>query len=30
MHKTYNVILFDLDGTLVDPRIGITQSVQYH
>lgn len=25
----YNVILFDLDGTLTDPKIGITKSVQY-
>ena len=29
MHKTYNIILFDLDGTLTDPKIGITKSVQY-
>lgn len=29
MYKTYNIILFDLDGTLVDPKIGITQSVQF-
>ncbi|MGE5422648.1 MAG: HAD family hydrolase [Ignavibacteriales bacterium] len=29
MHKTYNIILFDLDGTLVDPKLGITQCVQY-
>ncbi|UHA72180.1 HAD family hydrolase [Paenibacillus sp. 481] len=26
-HKTY--ILFDLDGTLTDPKLGITRSVQY-
>lgn len=25
----YNYILFDLDGTLTDPKIGITSSVQY-
>lgn len=25
----YDVILFDLDGTLTDPRPGITKSVQY-
>ena len=25
----YNVILFDLDGTLTDSKIGITKSVQY-
>lgn len=27
--KTYNIILFDLDGTLTDPKIGITRSVAY-
>lgn len=27
--KKYEVILFDLDGTLSDPKIGITTSVQY-
>ncbi|MEO4052184.1 HAD family hydrolase [Solibacillus sp. CAU 1738] len=27
--KNYKVILFDLDGTLSDPKIGITKSVQY-
>jgi len=27
--KNYRVILFDLDGTLSDPKIGITKSVQY-
>lgn len=27
--KDYNIILFDLDGTLTDPKIGITKSVQY-
>ncbi|MCK4673682.1 HAD hydrolase-like protein, partial [candidate division WOR-3 bacterium] len=27
--KTYNIILFDLDGTLTDPKIGITKSVAY-
>ncbi|MDK2800926.1 MAG: phosphoglycolate phosphatase [Clostridiales bacterium] len=25
----YDVLLFDLDGTLTDPKIGITKSVQY-
>lgn len=25
----YEVILFDLDGTLTDPKLGITKSVQY-
>ncbi len=25
----YQVILFDLDGTLTDPKVGITKSVQY-
>ena len=25
----YDAILFDLDGTLTDPRIGITKSIQY-
>src|SRR5258708_3393772 len=25
----YKIILFDLDGTLTDPKIGITKSVQY-
>ncbi|UOQ48568.1 HAD family hydrolase [Gracilibacillus caseinilyticus] len=27
--NNYKVILFDLDGTLSDPKIGITKSVQY-
>jgi phosphoglycolate phosphatase len=27
--KTYGTILFDLDGTLTDPGIGITNSVMY-
>lgn len=27
--KTYRVVLFDLDGTLADPKIGITKSLQY-
>ena len=27
--KNYNVILFDLDGTLTDPAIGITNSVMH-
>lgn len=26
---SFEVILFDLDGTLTDPKIGITKSVQY-
>lgn len=25
----YDILLFDLDGTLTDPKIGITKSVQY-
>lgn len=29
MKKDYQLILFDLDGTLTDPKIGITKSVQY-
>ncbi|WP_368505053.1 HAD family hydrolase [Alkalihalophilus sp. As8PL] len=27
--RKYKVILFDLDGTLSDPKVGITRSVQY-
>jgi phosphoglycolate phosphatase len=27
--KKYDTLLFDLDGTLTDPKIGITRSVQY-
>jgi phosphoglycolate phosphatase len=27
--KTYTHVLFDLDGTLTDPKIGITRCVQY-
>jgi phosphoglycolate phosphatase len=27
--KKYGMVLFDLDGTLTDPKIGITRSVQY-
>lgn len=27
--KKYSVVLFDLDGTLSDPKVGITKSVQY-
>lgn len=27
--SSYKVILFDLDGTLSDPKLGITKSVQY-
>ncbi len=26
---TYNTILFDLDGTLTDPKVGILNSVKY-
>ena len=26
---TYSTLLFDLDGTLTDPFIGITRSIQY-
>lgn len=26
---TYTTILFDLDGTLIDPFVGITRSIQY-
>jgi haloacid dehalogenase superfamily, subfamily IA, variant 1 with third motif having Dx(3-4)D or Dx(3-4)E len=29
MNKEYDVVLFDLDGTLTDPKIGITKSVQH-
>lgn len=29
MQKKFNFILFDLDGTLSDPKIGITKSVQF-
>ncbi len=29
MNKRYDTILFDLDGTLTDPKEGITKSVQY-
>ncbi|MET3726715.1 phosphoglycolate phosphatase-like HAD superfamily hydrolase [Fictibacillus halophilus] len=29
MMKNYEYILFDLDGTLSDPKIGITKSVQF-
>lgn len=29
MNKNYKLILFDLDGTLTDPKTGITKSVQY-
>ena len=25
----FDYILFDLDGTLTDPKLGITRSVQY-
>ena len=29
MQKDYQYILFDLDGTLTDPKLGITKSIQY-
>lgn len=29
MKKIYETILFDLDGTLTDPQVGITKSIQY-
>ena len=29
MNNQYTTILFDLDGTLTDPKVGITKSVQY-
>lgn len=29
MTKTYSSILFDLDGTLTDPKLGITSAIQY-
>lgn len=29
MSIMYEILLFDLDGTLTDPKIGITSSVQY-
>ncbi len=29
MRKDYKYILFDLDGTLTDPKEGITKSFQY-
>ncbi|HWR40392.1 MAG TPA: HAD family hydrolase [Patescibacteria group bacterium] len=29
MDKLYTTLLFDLDGTLTDPKLGITRSVQY-
>lgn len=29
MQKAYKYILFDLDGTLSDPKVGITKSIQY-
>ena len=27
--KMFDLILFDLDGTLTDPKVGITKSIQY-
>lgn len=29
MQKKYKYVLFDLDGTITDPKIGITKSVQF-
>jgi phosphoglycolate phosphatase len=29
MTKNYDIVLFDLDGTLTDPKLGITNSIQY-
>jgi phosphoglycolate phosphatase len=29
VHEIYNILLFDLDGTLIDPHVGITRSAQY-
>ncbi len=29
MSLHYQTVLFDLDGTLTDPREGITRSIQY-
>ena len=29
MRKIYKYILFDLDGTITDPKLGITKSVQF-
>lgn len=29
MKKKYSYILFDLDGTLTDPKLGITKAIQY-
>ncbi|NLK20666.1 MAG: HAD family hydrolase [Epulopiscium sp.] len=29
MFKEHDIILFDLDGTLTDPKLGITKSIQY-
>lgn len=29
MKKNYEIVLFDLDGTLTDPKEGITKSIQY-
>lgn len=27
--RKYEVVMFDLDGTLTDPKVGITKSIQY-
>lgn len=29
MIKNYDIVLFDLDGTLTDPKLGIINSIQY-
>ncbi|MBA9087791.1 phosphoglycolate phosphatase-like HAD superfamily hydrolase [Fontibacillus solani] len=29
LDRFYSHVLFDLDGTLTDPKLGITKSVQY-
>ncbi|MHB8126672.1 MAG: HAD family hydrolase [Desulfitobacteriaceae bacterium] len=29
MKRNYDVVLFDLDGTLTDPKLGIINSIQY-
>ena len=30
MSKKYEIFLFDLDGTITDSALGITNSVMYH
>jgi phosphoglycolate phosphatase len=27
--KKYEIVMFDLDGTITDPKVGITKSIQY-